>query len=236
MATTASAASATGAASSSACSRARTTTPAATMVAAWMSAETGVGPSMASGSQPWNGNWADLPITPTTSSSAARVAVPVPISSTCGDDATDLAGAGGGVEHDDPEHERDVADPGDQERLHRRTACRRALAVVADQQVRADAHDLPPDQHEEQVVGLHHEQHRRGEQRHGGRVRRVPGGGGVRVVRRAAQVPRGVHLHPEGDERDRHGHQAAEAVDAQVERRGARCRSRCRPGRGTARR
>ena len=83
VATTASAASATGAASSSACSRARTTTPAATMVAAWMSAETGVGPSMASGSQPWNGNWADLPITPTTSSSAARVAVPVPISSTC---------------------------------------------------------------------------------------------------------------------------------------------------------
>src|ERR1700678_2023278 len=39
-------------------------TPAATMVAAWMRAETGVGPSMASGSQTWRGNWADLPTAP----------------------------------------------------------------------------------------------------------------------------------------------------------------------------
>ncbi len=31
------------------------------MVAAWMSAETGVGPSMASGSQVWKGHWPDLP-------------------------------------------------------------------------------------------------------------------------------------------------------------------------------
>ena len=34
------------------------------MVAAWMSADTGVGPAMASGSQMWSGNWALLPITP----------------------------------------------------------------------------------------------------------------------------------------------------------------------------
>ena len=34
------------------------------MVAAWMSAETGVGPSIASGSQTWNGNMADLPMQP----------------------------------------------------------------------------------------------------------------------------------------------------------------------------
>ena len=38
--------------------------PAATIVAAWISAEAGVGPSMASGSQSWNGSWADLPATP----------------------------------------------------------------------------------------------------------------------------------------------------------------------------
>ena len=31
-------------------------TPAATIVAAWIRAETGVGPSMASGSQMWSGN------------------------------------------------------------------------------------------------------------------------------------------------------------------------------------
>lgn len=39
--------------------------PAVTIVAAWISAEIGVGPSIESGSQTWNGNWADLPIAPT---------------------------------------------------------------------------------------------------------------------------------------------------------------------------
>jgi len=48
------------------------------MVAAWMSAETGVGPSMASVSQTCSGIWALLPIAPTMSSSAIAVDVPVP--------------------------------------------------------------------------------------------------------------------------------------------------------------
>ena len=34
------------------------------MVAAWMSADTGVGPAMASGSQVCSGNWPLLPMTP----------------------------------------------------------------------------------------------------------------------------------------------------------------------------
>src|SRR3546814_13924452 len=37
-------------------------TPAVTIVAAWISAETGVGPSIASGSQVWRPNCADLQI------------------------------------------------------------------------------------------------------------------------------------------------------------------------------
>ncbi len=40
------------------------------MVAAWISAETGVGPSIASGSQTCSGNWADLPMAPAKTSSA----------------------------------------------------------------------------------------------------------------------------------------------------------------------
>ncbi len=39
-------------------------TPAVTMVAAWISAETGVGPSIASGSQVCRPSWADLPQAP----------------------------------------------------------------------------------------------------------------------------------------------------------------------------
>src|ERR671932_261422 len=42
-------------------------TPAVTMVAAWIRAETGVGPSIASGSQVWSGIWADFANAPTSS-------------------------------------------------------------------------------------------------------------------------------------------------------------------------
>src|SRR4051812_41975317 len=45
------------------------------MVAAWISADTGVGPAMASGSQMNNGIWADLPIAPMNSITAMNVAV-----------------------------------------------------------------------------------------------------------------------------------------------------------------
>ena len=38
--------------------------PAVTIVAAWISAEIGVGPSMESGSQTCSGTWADLPMAP----------------------------------------------------------------------------------------------------------------------------------------------------------------------------
>ena len=38
------------------------------MVAAWMRALTGVGPSIASGSHTWSGNWALLPMAPQNSS------------------------------------------------------------------------------------------------------------------------------------------------------------------------
>src|SRR5580658_6573648 len=48
--------------------RAIRNTPAVTMVAAWMRAETGVGPSIASGSQTCRPNCADLPMAPMNSS------------------------------------------------------------------------------------------------------------------------------------------------------------------------
>ena len=50
-------------------------TPAVTMVAAWISALTGVGPSIASGSQVWSPICADLPIAPTNSSRHSKVIV-----------------------------------------------------------------------------------------------------------------------------------------------------------------
>ena len=46
------------------------------MVAAWMSALTGVGPSMASGSHTCSGNWALLPTAPVNSSRQIHSSVP----------------------------------------------------------------------------------------------------------------------------------------------------------------
>src|SRR3954466_14615722 len=52
-------------------------TPAVTMVAAWISAETGVGPSMASSSQDCSGTWADFPQAASRNSSP-RIVMVVP--------------------------------------------------------------------------------------------------------------------------------------------------------------
>ena len=48
------------------------------MVAAWISADTGVGPSMASSSQDCSGTCADLPQAPSRSSSPSAVSTPLP--------------------------------------------------------------------------------------------------------------------------------------------------------------
>ena len=48
------------------------------MVAAWMSAETGVGPSMASGSQMCSGNMADLPAPPMNTKISDQVRTDMP--------------------------------------------------------------------------------------------------------------------------------------------------------------
>jgi hypothetical protein len=76
--------------------------------------------------------------------------------------------------HHDAEKEADVADAGHQERLHRGGRRLRQPAVVADQQVRADAHDLPADQQHDEVAGDHDQQHGGREQTDLGGVRAVP--------------------------------------------------------------
>src|SRR6185312_1921598 len=69
-----------GACSNSGCMRAIRYTPAVTIVAAWIRAETGVGPSMASGNHACSGNWPDLPQAPSKSSRVIASKVGAPIS------------------------------------------------------------------------------------------------------------------------------------------------------------
>ncbi len=66
-----------GARSNSGCMRAIRYTPAVTMVAAWISALTGVGPSMASGSHVWSGIWADFANAPTSNSTQPATRSPL---------------------------------------------------------------------------------------------------------------------------------------------------------------
>src|SRR5437762_1332538 len=56
--------------------RATRYTPAVTIVAAWISAETGVGPAIASGSQVYRGIWADFPVQPRNRSNVMAVIAP----------------------------------------------------------------------------------------------------------------------------------------------------------------
>ena len=49
-----------------------------TIVAAWISALTGVGPSIASGSHVWSGSWADFATAPPRRPSAIRIATVLP--------------------------------------------------------------------------------------------------------------------------------------------------------------
>src|SRR5260370_30995167 len=62
----------------SAADRATMYTPAVTMVSAWISAATSVGPSIASGSPTYSVNCADLPVSPTNISTQTRHSVPKP--------------------------------------------------------------------------------------------------------------------------------------------------------------
>src|SRR6266850_1159837 len=62
-----------GARANSTLHRATRYTPAVTMVAAWIRADTGVGPCMASGSHVYRGIWADLPAHPRNKNRAIAV-------------------------------------------------------------------------------------------------------------------------------------------------------------------
>src|SRR5579871_5333387 len=68
-----------GASTNRAFDRATMYTPAVTMVAAWIKADTGVGPSIASGSHTYSGSCADFPQAPTNSSKVAAVMYHSPV-------------------------------------------------------------------------------------------------------------------------------------------------------------
>ena len=143
------------------------------MVAAWISAEIGVGPSIESGSQTCSGNCALLPMAPMNRQMQITV---ISIQSVPGKPQLgQLAGLGEGLgvvqragigdDQADAEDEAEVADAVDQEGLQVGEDRRRPLVPEADQQVGHQAHRLPAEEQLQEVVAHHEHQHREGEQR-----------------------------------------------------------------------
>ena len=207
---------ASGARTNSGVARASRYTPAVTIVAAWIRALTGVGPSIASGNQTISGNWALLPIAPRNNKQANRR-----------DRRRGNRGQlrrrpqhRGKVEraerppdHEDRQHEAEVADPVDDERLLGRRGRARPAEPEADQEVAAQAHRLPEHEQQQEIVRQHQHAHREHEQRNLGEEPREAGV--------ALHVPRGEHRHQEAHERDHRehhrGHRVGLDVDANVE-------------------
>src|SRR6266568_1110522 len=123
-----------GAISKSLWQRATMYTPAVTMVAAWMRAETGVGPSMASGSQVWSRNCADLPMAPMNRSRQIRVRA-----SACQPRKLMVLPVSAGADHhehgEDAEREAEIADPVDDEGLDGGRVRLRLVVPEADEQI-----------------------------------------------------------------------------------------------------
>ena len=134
-------------------SRATMKTPAVTIVAAWISAETGVGPSIASGSQVCSGICADFPIAPMNSRMPIRARL-----STCQPRKSIVVPATPGAlpktvpkssaaEHhedgEDPEGKAEIADPVDDEGLDRSGIGRGSVVPETDQADRTSGRRLP---------------------------------------------------------------------------------------------
>ena len=120
-----------------------------------------------------------------------------------------------GVDQEDAHQEAGVADPVHHERLGAGLGGRLAVVVVADQQVRTQAHQLPADEQHHEVVAHHQDQHRKDEQRDGTEVTREAAVL-VHVVdreHRDQKAEAGDHQHHQRRQRiDQEGHRHREAA------------------------
>ena len=193
--------------------------PAVTIVAAWINAEMGVGPSIESGSQTCSGTCADLPIAPTNRqmhenvsgatacpemiSMVCRRALGVPNVSRVIERAVQVR------ERRDAEQEAEVADAVDEERLHVREI---AVGRVYQKPIRR--YDTTPTASQPKnscrklllITSISIDE---GEQRD---VAEEPG-----VARVVAHVADGVDVHDQRDEGDDGHHQGGEAVDQEAD-------------------
>ena len=114
-----------------------------TMVAAWIRADTGVGPSMASGSQLNSGIWADLPVAASEEQQHGGGGRPAGQQVPVGEDRQVVERADLGEDEEHGQQEADVADPVVDEGLLAGRGGRVPLEPERDQPVGADPDPLP---------------------------------------------------------------------------------------------
>ncbi len=184
-------------------------TPAVTIVAAWISADTGVGPSIASGSQTYKRNLRRL----------ARRAHQHEQA-----DGRQQTGAGFDAQARDSleytvilqraevldqqkqrDQESEVADAVGNERLLACVRRRRFQEPEADQQIRSQAHPLPADKHQQVVVCQHQRQHEKHEEVQEGEVAVV-----AAFMRHVADGEDVNHKAHAGDDQQHHQRQLVE--------------------------
>ena len=173
-----------------------------------MRAETGVGPSIASGSHVCSGTWADFAKAPTSSRMRPAVSAPVVPGEVPGgrvEGAQEVQRVRVAEDEEGAQDEPDVADHVDDEGLDARRRRRRAPVPERDQQVGRGADEGPADD-EQQEVGRHHEhEHREDEEV---QVREE-----ARVAAVACHVGDRVEVDEHRDAGDHERHEDAQRVD-----------------------
>jgi hypothetical protein len=191
--------------------------PAVTIVAAWISAEIGVGPSIESGSHTCSGNCADLPIAPMNRQMQVTVisdhSPPRELVSLARRRRLAKASRSRASrrrrDEADAQDEAEVADAVDQEGLHVGEDRRRASVPEADQQVGHQAHRFPAEEQLQEVVAHHQHQHREGEQRDVAEE--------ALVARVLGHVADGVDVHHQRHEGHHAHHHRGQAVDQEAD-------------------
>ena len=187
------------------------------MVAAWISADTGVGPSIASGSQVCSRNCADLPIAPMNSSRQIRVSASacqpkksmvLPVSDgACANTVSKSIDVRHHEHGEDAEREAEIADAIDDERLDRGGVGLGLVVPEPDQQIAAEPDALPAEEKLREVVGRDQRQHGEGEQR---QISEEP-----RPVRVLVHVADRIEVDERRHRRHHHQHHRGERVDAE---------------------
>ncbi len=148
------------------------------MVAAWIRALTGVGPSIASGSQTCKGNCADLPTAPQKISKPdhrRRRVEQFRVDDQLLLEAGKIERPGDGPDQDNAGEKTKIAQAIGQEGLFGRVGRRGALVPETDEQIAAQADQFPKNKHLEEIIADHHAEHGEGEQAHAGKKPRKAG-------------------------------------------------------------